>query len=138
MNQRPDQNLIPACRNENPRQHLLWGLALVILGTIFLMDRLNWLDLTQYLGPQAHWWHFLPLLLALGGLIRLLTASSARQVARGLVRIVVGLWLFACLEHFAGLTFENSWPVLLVAIGVQMLVRGCYGRGTKSREEVAA
>ena len=137
MKLRSDRNVSRACRNDNPRRHLLWGLALVILGTVFLMDRLNYLDLTQYLGPQARWWHFLPLLLALGGLIRLVTAQSVRQVAKGFIRIVIGLWLFACLEHMAGLTFENSWPVLLVAIGVQMLVRGWYGRGTKSCEEVA-
>ena len=132
-----DRNEITACRSDRPRRHLLWGVSLVVFGTIFLMDRLAYFDLTQYLGPQSHWWHFLPLMLVLGGAIRLLTASSVRQIAKGFVRIVVGLWLFACLEHLIGLTFENSWPVLLVAVGAQMLVRGWYGRGTKSCEEVA-
>ncbi len=136
MNLHTARNEIRDCRDDRPRRQLLWGLALVIFGTLFLLDRLNYFDLTLYLGPQAKWWHFLPLLLALGGLIRLLSANSVRQVAKGLVRIVVGLWLFACLELWAGLTFENSWPVLLVAAGAQMLVRGWYGRGSKSGEEV--
>ncbi len=137
MHFRSCQNTVMARHDTNPARHLLWGVALVALGVIFLMDRLAWIDLTQYLGPQTHWWHFLPLLLALGGLIRMLTAQSVRQLAKGLVRIVVGLWLFACLQQLGGLSFANSWPVLLVAFGAQMLVRGWYGRGTRPCEEVA-
>jgi hypothetical protein len=119
------------------RSRLLWGAALVALGTVFLLDRLAWIDLTQYLGPQTRWWHFLPLVIALGGFIRLISARSVRQVVKGSVRIVLGVWLFACLEQLWGLSFENSWPVLLVAIGLQMLVRGWYGRGRTTCEQAA-
>jgi len=137
MHVHSDQNTLMQCHRGNPRRHLLWGIALVALGTIFLADSLAWLDLTQYLGPQTRWWHFVPLLLALGGVIRLLTAHSVRQVVKGLSRIGVGVWLFACLEQLGGLTFANSWPVLLVAAGAQMLVRGWDGRGRKHCDEVA-
>ena len=126
-----------SCDRGTPQRRLLWGAALVALGTIFLLDRLAWIDLTQYLGPQTRWWHFLPLLIALGGFIRLISARSVRQVVKGGVRIVLGVWLFACLEQLWGLSFENSWPVLLVAIGLQMLVRGWYGRGRMTCEQAA-
>jgi peptidoglycan/LPS O-acetylase OafA/YrhL len=133
-----DHGDLMRCHRGNPRRHLLWGFALVALGTIFLMDRLAWLDLPQYLGPQTRWWHFLPLLLALGGVIRLLTAHSARQVVKGLSRIGVGVWLCACLEQLGGLTFANSWPVLLVAVGAQMLVHGWFGWGKKHCDGVTS
>ena len=124
-------NDLIAQRRRNPRASLLWGAALVLIGSVFLLDRFALLDLQQFLGPQAHWWHFLPLLISLGGLIRLLSAQSARQVSRGLIRIVIGVWLYACLVPLWGLSFANSWPVLLVAFGVQMLVRGWHGRGNE-------
>jgi hypothetical protein len=138
MHTHSDHSHLMRCHRGNPRRHLLWGVALVALGTIFLMDRLAWLDLTQYLGPQTRWWHFLPLLLALGGAIRLLSAHTARQVVKGLGRMAVGVWLFASLEQLWGLTFANSWPVLLVAAGAQMLVCGWYGWGGKHCGEVTS
>jgi hypothetical protein len=37
--------------------------------------------------------------------------------------VLVGLWLFAVLEQLFGLTFRNSWPIFIIAAGVQMVVR---------------
>ena len=129
MHAHPFENDSASCQRSHPRRNLLWGLALILIGTGVLLDRFALLDLQQFLGPQTQWWHFLPLLISLGGLIRLLSAQSMRQVSKGLIRIVLGLWLYACLVPLWGLTFANSWPVLLVAFGVQMLVRGWQGRG---------
>lgn len=124
-------------RPDNPRKRLLGGMAMVAVGTVFLLDRLAVLDLTPFLGAQARWWHYLPLLLALGGVITVVSAQSARQVLKGLVDVVIGLWVFACLEHLWELTFANSWPIVLIAVGLQILLRGWLGHGRVSHEEVA-
>ncbi|MBK7315117.1 LiaF transmembrane domain-containing protein [Candidatus Aalborgicola defluviihabitans] len=126
-----------ARHHDNPRKRLLWGASLIAVGTVFLLDRLAVLDLAQYLGPQTRWWHYLPLLLALGGVIAVVSAQSARQVLKGLIDIVLGTWVFACLEHLWALTFSNSWPIVLIAYGLQMLLRGWLGHGQAPRGEVA-
>lgn len=115
------------CHPDNPRKRMLWGASLVVVGTVFLLDQMAMLDLAYYLGPQTRWWHYLPLLVALGGAITVASAQSVRHVLKGLGDIVLGVWVFACLEQLGGLTFANSWPILLVAFGLQMLLRGWFG-----------
>lgn len=122
---------------DNPRRRLLWGMAWVAVGTVFLLDRLAVLELTQYVGAQARWWHYLPLLVALGGVISVVSAQSARQVLKGLVEVAIGIWVFACLEHLWVFTFANSWPIVLIAFGLQMLLRGWLGHSRSPRSEVA-
>jgi hypothetical protein len=137
MRYRPHRHELRAHDYDHPRKGLLWGAAFVAVGTAFLLERLALLDLTQYLGPHTRWWHFLPLLLTLGGAIALVSAESLRQVLKGVWDIVLGVWVFACLEQLWGLTFANSWPILLIAIGLEMLLRGWFGGDRKARSEVA-
>ena len=137
MRYRPHHHELRAHCHDNPRKRLLWGAAFVAVGTVFLLDRLALLDLTQYLGPQTRWWHFLPLLVALGGVISVVSAQSVRRVLKGLGDIVLGVWVFACLEQLWGLTFANSWPILLITFGVQMLLRGWFGSSRTAASEVA-
>ncbi len=126
-----------AHHHDNPRRRMLWGASLVAVGAAFLLDRLAVVDLTQYLGPQARWWHYLPLLVALGGVITVVSAQSVRHVLKGLGDMVLGLWVFACLEQLWGLTFANSWPVVLIAFGVQLLLRGWFGNSRSAPSEVS-
>ncbi|OYT91547.1 MAG: hypothetical protein CFE43_12985 [Burkholderiales bacterium PBB3] len=135
MRYRPHRHELNA-HQDNPRKRLLWGATFIAVGTVFLLDRLDVLDLTQYLGPQSRWWHFLPLLVALGGVISVVSAQSVRRVLKGLGDIVLGVWVFVCLEQLWGLTFANSWPILLIAFGVQMLVRGWLGNSRTASNEV--
>lgn len=126
-----------ARHHDNPRKRLLWGVSLVAVGTVFLLDRLAVLDLTQYLGTQTRWWHFLPLLIALGGFITVASAQSVQHVLKGSEDILLGVWAFACLENLWDLTFSNSWPFVLIVFGLQMLLRGWFGNGRNASKEVA-
>ena len=122
---------------DNPRKRLLWGITLITLGCVFLLDRMALLDLTQLLGPQTRWWHFVPLVVALGGAISVVSAQSARQVIKGLGTFSVGIWVFACLEQINGLSFANSWPIVLIIWGAEILMRGWWGDRSVVRNEVA-
>jgi hypothetical protein len=122
---------------DNPRKRVLWGLTLVAIGTAFLLDRIAFLDLSEMLGSQARWWHFIPLLVALGGAISVISATSARQAIKGVGTVAIGLWVFACLEQWGGLTFANSWPIVLIVWGVEMLLRGFLGPRCNAVNEVA-
>lgn len=136
MRNRPRTSTLDPHDHGNPRRRLLWGATFVAVGSIFLLDRLALLDLTLYLGPQTRWWYFVPLLVALGGLIAVVSAQSVRQVLKGLGHIVLGGWAFACLEQLWGLSFANSWPILLIAFGLEMLLLGWLGSGRTVRNEV--
>jgi len=120
----------------SPRRRLLWGIALMAIGAILLLNQIDVLDLTPYLGPQTRWWHFLALLFALGGAITVVSAQSVRSVFRGLFKIVIGLWAFVCLEQWWGLTFAKTWPIVLMVIGLRIVARGWFGRSQQCVQRV--
>jgi hypothetical protein len=136
MRFQPHPRELLARHHDNPRKRLLWGASLVAVGTLFLLDRLTVLDLMQYLSPQTHGWHFLPLLIALGGVISVVSAQSVPQFLNGLEDMALGVWVFACFSNLWGLTFANSWPIVLIVFGLQMLLRGWLGMGRSATNEV--
>ncbi|UVW30317.1 LiaI-LiaF-like domain-containing protein [Massilia sp. H6] len=96
------------------RKQVVGGLLLIAVGALFLLDRLYYIDA----GPI---WHYWPLLLVAIGINQSIGSPSAREFGNGLWTVFIGLWLFACLEHLAGLTFRNSWPLFILAWGVKMV-----------------
>ncbi len=90
--------------------NLIWGLILVSLGVLLLLDNLNILDVD-------HWWHYWPMILVILGMNKMIDFESAKEFVSGVWFVVLGLWLYACFEHIWGLTFRNSWPVLLIGWG---------------------
>jgi hypothetical protein len=40
------------------------------------------------------------------------------------VLIFVAFWIFASLQHLWGLNFFNSWPMILIAMGVSVIFKG--------------
>jgi len=62
------------------RTQLLWGVLLIAIGALILLDRLD----VIYLHDYYSLWHYWPLILVLFGLNKLLTPVSAKQVLSGL------------------------------------------------------
>jgi hypothetical protein len=98
------------------RKHVVWGLLLIVVGSVVLLDRLYYIDS----GPL---WHYWPLLLVVVGINQTIGYPNAREFGNGLWIVFIGLWLFACFEHVYGLTFGNSWPLFILAAGVKMVAR---------------
>ena len=98
------------------RRQVLWGLVLVGLGVAFLLDRMDVFDIRSL-------WHYAPLLLVVVGINQTIGYPSAREFSNGLWTVFIGLWLFAVLENLWGLTFGNSWPLLIIISGVTMAIR---------------
>jgi Domain of unknown function (DUF5668) len=97
------------------RKQLMWGLLLVGLGAAFLLDRLDMFDIDEL-------WHYWPLVLVVFGINKMIGYPSARDFSSGLVSFFIGVWLFATLEGVFGLTFRNSWPFLIIAWGVKLIL----------------
>jgi hypothetical protein len=97
------------------RRQLLWGLILIGFGTVFFLDRADLFEVDQL-------WHYWPLLLVIMGVNKMIGYPTARHFTGGLWLAFVGVWLFANFEHLYGMTFHNSWPLLIIAVGVKMII----------------
>lgn len=106
------------------RKRILWGLMLVAAGVMFLLDHFDAFDL-------AMMWRFWPLLLVVSGLVDVLSASRWKHIGEGLNQIVIGFWLFASIEHLWGLTWVNSWPLLLIGFGLTVVLGALPDQTTK-------
>ncbi|KQQ89181.1 LiaI-LiaF-like domain-containing protein [Massilia sp. Leaf139] len=103
------------------RKQMLWGLVLIAVGTIFLLDRMDIADASSI-------WHYWPLLLVVVGINQTIGYPSAREFRSGLWTIFIGLWLFAVFENLFGLTFRNSWPLFLLMAGLQLVLAPVIAR----------
>jgi len=92
---------------------VFWGLLLMVAGVAMLLQRFGVVDLWR---TRDFW----PLIIVVIGVSKLV---RRRSVWSGLWMITVGAWLQAVTLHLYGLTYESSWPLLLVVLGGGMIVR---------------
>jgi hypothetical protein len=90
------------------------GLVLVTIGSLMLVERYSVLEFGDLVR------RFWPLALILIGIPKLIRRAT---VWNGLWLITVGTWLQLIQFRFLGMTYRNSWPLLLIAIGAGMIVR---------------
>ena len=103
------------------RKQAVWGLLLIAVGTVVLLDRMDVIDAGAY-------WRYWPLLLVVAGINQTIGYPSPREFGNGLWTVFIGLWLFACFEHIFGLTFSNSWPLFILAWGVKLVLQPLVAR----------
>jgi hypothetical protein len=97
------------------RRQLMWGLLLIGFGTAVLLERLDLIDLDDI-------WHYWPLLLVVFGINKMIGFPTARDFTSGLWLVFLGGWLFATFEGLFGLRWHNSWPFLIIALGVTIIL----------------
>ena len=93
------------------------GVMLIITGLAFVIERFTsiqgiwrWLPLfVVYLGARDLW-------------------SAAPGAPRTTVPLLVGIWLTISTVRFLGFDFLNSWPLLLVLVGLGLVIDGFLGR----------
>ena len=116
-------------RRDSERQEgIVFGLILVALGAVFLLDRLD--------DVEAHdLWHWWPLLLTAHGLSKILGWRSADRVGSGVTEVLFSGWFLVSNEGWWGFSWVNSWPLVFVAIGLGMVVRSALGPAFDRRSE---
>ncbi|MBV7536752.1 hypothetical protein KW842_13340 [Duganella sp. sic0402] len=102
------------------RKQLVWGLALIIAGTVILLAQLDILDID--LNP-AHFWRWWPWLLVISGLTKIIPPTTSRHFTEGWWEIFFAGWWYVSFNHIWGLGFGETWPALLVAWGLGMMLR---------------
>lgn len=110
------------------RKQMMWGLVLIVVGVVFLLDRMGLADVDEL-------WHYWPLLLVVAGINQTIGYPSAREFTNGLWMVFIGLWLFAVLEGFLGLSFRNSWPLFILMWGLQLVLGPLIARRFPSSKE---
>jgi hypothetical protein len=112
------------------RKHLFWGIALIAVGCLFLLDRQGIIRIDQA-------WRLWPAAFALFGLVRIVTARRGEHVVKGIFTIVFAAWLYVSIEQLWGWTFATTWPIILIALGVKAVAGGLISFYRQSRKESA-
>nr|WP_295077691.1 DUF5668 domain-containing protein [uncultured Roseateles sp.] len=110
----------PRSDRSRPQDHVFMGLCLIVIGAVALAEQRGY-HLIDWLW--AHW----PLAITAFGALRLLTARRWEQASSGIFIIALSGWFYACETLYLGMTYRNSWPVLLVGLGVWKLLQGAWG-----------
>lgn len=104
-----------------------WGLFFIGLGLVFLIGQMDGLP-TELI--RRAW----PLWPALFGAAMLVGARTAKRVADGVFMIGLAGYLFVSNEELLGLDWRNSWPLVLVAVGLSQVVGVIAARWLPERE----
>lgn len=102
------------------RERSAWGVILIVVGLIFLGERLGW-GLSWNMGRM---W---PIILIVLGLVQMLT----RRSPGGAWLVFTGGIFLLNQNHI--LRLHDSWPLFIVAAGIGML----FGRSRRARRERA-
>jgi hypothetical protein len=95
------------------------GIFLLIAGVALLLENFNILSV----GPV---WRFWPVIIIAIGLGRLLDAQVTGEYQKAFWMLFIGGWLLISELHVFGLYYSNSWPILLIGIGIGMLWKSFY------------
>ena len=96
------------------RSELIWGVALILAGILFLLFNFNILE------SDTFWRHW-PLALVGVGLLKLTVVRSLKDIGPALWWIFIGGWLYVSLFEMFGLGFSRSWPILIIGYGISTL-----------------
>jgi hypothetical protein len=95
---------------------LIFGIMLIALGVLFLLDRLFSFHFGHYLGI---WW---PVVLIVLGVWKM-AENPHRRMTGPLVLITLGaIFLVDNLEVFWWWDMGNLWPLILIAVGAGMMM----------------
>lgn len=98
-------------------RRLVWGLVFIGVGFFLLLERM---DALPAWANHSEWW---PTLVIALGVVVLLTARGAENVGTGVFVSLMGVWVLLVMNRMYGLSWYNSWPLVLVAAGASSVAR---------------
>ena len=100
--------------------HIFVGAALMLLGVAILVDQADWLKWSL----SVRLWPFVLMFL---GLVRLVAPGTKRGRPRprrtAVWLLSIGLWGLISEFRLFGLNYATSWPLLVVAAGLNMVLK---------------
>jgi hypothetical protein len=110
------------------RGSLIAGTILLVVGALFLLNNFDFI----YLGPAIEFW---PLIIVAIGVSRFLTAEHPYQRRKAGWWILIGLWLLISTAHLFGFSFHNSWPLLLIVLGINSILKALDPRSSSGNSK---
>jgi len=102
---------------------IFWGLVLILIGGLFLLDRLGMHDFGYYI---SRYW---PVIIILVGLSTLIS-SGFRRPLTGFILIGVGVvFQLRELNILAYDIWHYVWPAIIILVGISMLFRPRFRHG---------
>jgi predicted membrane protein len=117
--------------NERKNQgRIFWGLLLIALGVVFLLDRMGRLDFGDLVG--RYW----PVIFILIG-ISILLSNNFKNIGSGVFFILFGtFFLLLRLRIFDQAVWRYLWPVAIIAVGLWILFRPAFHPDKKKIPEL--
>jgi hypothetical protein len=102
-----------ASRNASGR--IFWGFVLILVGTLFLLDRMGRVDFGSFFSK--YW----PLILIIAGIVHLV-ANNFRNIAGAVILIIIGgVFMLDNLEILDRSAWHYIWPLLIIILGLWIL-----------------
>jgi hypothetical protein len=95
------------------------GVFLLIAGIALLLENLDIIRTAQV-------WNFWPVILIILGLGKMLDAKIPGEYQKAFWMLFIGSWLLISELHLFGLDYHDSWPILLIGVGIGMLWKSLY------------
>jgi predicted membrane protein len=108
-------------RWNRPGHHLFSGFIFVLIGLVFLLGNMGFLNVNAVL-------RFWPVILIAAGLFKLAESRDDYRSGSGVFWIVVGLLFLMSNFNILRIALRDIWPVLLIGIGSLMLWRSVMAR----------
>jgi predicted membrane protein len=105
------------------RPGLAFGIVILALGVVLLLDRQGILDASRILP------FFWPVVLFVGGLLILTRSTSSSSRVWGGILTAAGVLLMLDRLGYAHFSFGALWPLALIVIGLMLVWRTVEGRG---------
>lgn len=109
---------------------IFWGLLLIVLGVLFLLDQLGEFDFGYMV---SRWW---PAIFILVG-VSILIGNNFRDAGAGLFFIAFGaFFLLMRLRILDRSLWHYFWPVLIIAVGLWILLKPALAGSKKKTAEL--
>jgi predicted membrane protein len=109
---------------------VFWGLLLIVLGVLFLLDQMGRLDFGDLVG------RFWPVVFILIG-VSILLSNNFKNVGSGIFFILFGtFFLLLRLRIFDRAVWHYIWPLAIIAVGLWMLLRPAWHPDKKKIPEM--
>jgi len=102
--------------SQQTRRQLIWGILIICVGVSFLLAHNDWVAVSQL-------WRYWPVVLGAFGLNNMIPPTTGKRFVEGLSQVAVAAWFYVASERLWGLTFGNSWPLLVIVGGAGIVLQ---------------
>ena len=110
---------------------IFWGILLVVLGVLFLLDQMDKLDFGDLVG--RYW----PVIFILIG-ISILLSNNFKNVGSGVFFILFGAFFLLIRLRIFDRAGQYIWPLAIIGVGLWILFRPSFHPDKKKIPEMAA